>query len=84
MRSLKDARRGLYRKYYVERTDGSSETGERHERCRYFVLDLTHDQFAEAALHAYAEACRKEFPKLALDLDAIRHGDRSLLRKLRR
>jgi len=83
MRSLKDAKRGFYRKYQVYRIDGSSSVGGRHERCKYFVLDLTHDQFAKAALYAYAKACRKEFPKLALDLDAIRHGDRSPLRKLR-
>jgi len=80
---VKDARRGLYGKYTVERTDGGSEPGEKHERCRYFVLDLTHDPFTAAALRAYADACQAEFPKLALDLRALAHGDRSPLRKMR-
>jgi hypothetical protein len=82
MRSLKDSTRGLYGKYSVKRTDGTSEHGEKHERCKYFVLDLTHDQFAKAALSAYAMACQKEFPTLALDLRALVHGDRSPLRKV--
>jgi hypothetical protein len=50
MRSGKDAKRGLYGKFRVTRSDGSSGAGGRHERCKYFVLDLTHDQFAKAAL----------------------------------
>ena len=83
MRSGKDAGRGIYRKFAVERTDGSSKFGGKHEHCKYFVLDLTHDQFAAAALRAYATACAKKFPKLALDLQAITHGDRSPLRNMR-
>jgi hypothetical protein len=81
MRSGWDARRGLYRKFTVTRTDGDRDG--KHRRCKYFVLDLTHDQFAAAALRAYATACSKEFPELALDLNALVHGDRSPLRKLR-
>ena len=34
-----DKNKGLYQKYRVERTDGSSAPGCKHEKCRYFVLD---------------------------------------------
>lgn len=71
MRSDKDTERGIYDKYVVTRTDGSSDVGGKHQWCRYFVLDLTHDQYAEAALRAYAKACRGEFPYLAGDLVAL-------------
>lgn len=63
-----DKERGLYRKYKVERIDGSSGPGRKHEHCEYFVLDLTHDPFAAAAITAYAEACLMEYPELAADL----------------
>lgn len=63
---------GLYEKYYVERTDGSSRHGGKHERCDYFVLDLTHDRYALSALRAYAEACEAEYPRLAADLRQVR------------
>ena len=59
---------GIYRKYKVERTDGSSEPGKKHEKCDYFVLDLVHDPFAKPAILAYAEACRATHPALADDL----------------
>lgn len=68
MRSDKDAKRGLYNKYEVIRLDGSSLPGGKHARCRHFVLDMTHDQYAIPALRAYAKACRNTFPKLAADL----------------
>jgi hypothetical protein len=84
MRSGRDRKRGLYGKFLVERADGSSDPGEKHEKCAYFVLDLKHDQFAGVALSAYAEACSAEFPALANDLRALVHGDRSPLRKIRR
>lgn len=74
-RSGKDRNRGLYRKFKVIRTDGQSAIGEKHEHCRYFVLDLDHDQFAPDALKAYAEKCRKEFPKLANDIDRLLLGE---------
>lgn len=61
--------RGLYQKFEVTRTDGSSGRGGRHEHCEYFVLDITHDPFAFPALLAYAAACRAKFPKLADDLE---------------
>lgn len=63
-----DKTAGVYRKYEVKRTDGSSEPGGRHERCRYFVLDLDHDPHAAAALRAYAESCQGDYPALASDL----------------
>jgi hypothetical protein len=66
-----DHGRGLYRKYRVERTDGSSGPGGKHEQCRYFVLDLEHDQYSIPALAAYSRACRAEYPALAADLDQI-------------
>lgn len=62
--------RGLYGKYSVERTDGSSDPGGKHENCDYFVLDLTHDPHALPALRAYAESCEQDFPLLARDLRA--------------
>lgn len=65
---MKDERRGLYRKFAVHRTDGSSEYGQKHYDCQYFVLDLDHDKFSGRALMAYADACEDEFPQLARDL----------------
>jgi hypothetical protein len=59
---------GVYKKFNVTRTDGSSEPGGKHEGCQYFVIDVTHDPFAKAALVAYAEACQTENPTLSLDL----------------
>ncbi len=59
---------GLYQKFNIERTDGSSAKGGKHHGCQYFVLDLTHDQHAPAALRAYAESCAKTHPELSADL----------------
>lgn len=42
----KDKERGLYNKFVVLRTDGRSDPGEKHYRCDYFVLDITHDPHA--------------------------------------
>ncbi len=64
-------RDGIHSKYTVTRTDGSSASGGKHERCTYFVLDLEHDEFAIPALKAYAKSCRKTHPDLADDLTAI-------------
>jgi hypothetical protein len=66
-----DPTRGLYSKFKIERTDGSSAPGGKHERCVYFVLDLEHDKHARAALKAYARSCAKEFPLLAADLRRV-------------
>lgn len=71
MRGDTDKGRGIYEKYRVERTDGSSEPGRKHADCFYFVLDTTHDQFAVPALGAYADACEADFPLLARDIRAM-------------
>ena len=63
-----DKDRGLYGKFVVTRTDGSSNAGGKHVDCDYFVLDMTHDKFAGTAMLAYADACEAEYPKLAADL----------------
>jgi len=63
---------GLYDKFRVERTDGTSAVGQKHDGCEYFVLDLDHDPHALPALKAYAESCRASYPALARDLDSGR------------
>ena len=68
---MKITNRGIYRKFNVTRTDGSSEPGGKHEHCKYFVLDLEHDPFAKPALRKYAEACRETHPDLARDLESM-------------
>jgi hypothetical protein len=68
---MDDTKRGLYGKYRVERLDGSSGPGGKHQFCPYFVLDLEHDKHAKAAIKAYAKSCTKEFPELAKDLKAL-------------
>lgn len=73
----KDQHRGLYGKYLVERRDGSSGPGGKHERCEYFVLDLAHDKYAFPALIAYASACQGEYPELAADLRRRAVGEQS-------
>ena len=67
---MSDKAKGLYRKYRVERLDGSSAQGRKHAECEYFVLDLVHDEFATKALISYAIACSEKYPKLAVDLRA--------------
>jgi len=59
---------GLYAKFNVTRTDGKSAPGEKHDGCEYFVLDVTHDKHAHAALKAYADSCEAEYPLLARDV----------------
>ena len=60
--------KGLYDKFHVMRMDGQDMPGEKHDGCQYFVLDMTHDKHAPAAIRAYAESCCVEFPLLAADL----------------
>ncbi|ORA25213.1 hypothetical protein BST13_33220 [Mycobacterium aquaticum] len=55
-----DQDRGLYGKYRVEKVNGKPLG-----QC--FVLE-EHDPHAMAALRAYAESCRPDFPFLADDL----------------
>lgn len=59
---------GLYHKFNIERTDGQSAPGQKHDGCDYFVLDLTHDVHAYRALKAYIESCKGDYPRLADDL----------------
>ena len=65
---MSDQETGLYQKYKVTRTDGRDAQGEKNANCEYFVLDLTHDPFALAAIEAYADACEREYEPLAVDL----------------
>ena len=67
--AVSDKTRGVYAKYRVTRTDGSSENGGKHASCRFFVLDLDHDPHARAALAAYAASCAETHPELASELD---------------
>lgn len=55
---------GLYSKFLVRRLDQSP----RHAGCDYYVLDLSHDPHAAAAVAAYAASCAAEKPDLAADL----------------
>jgi hypothetical protein len=66
---VNDRIRGIYHKFNVERTDGSSRKGAKHDGCTYFVLDCDHAPHAKTALASYAESCRAEYPSLAADLD---------------
>ena len=65
---------GLYRKYRIERIDGSSGPGGKHEHCRYYTLDIDHDPFAVEAMQAYAAACEAFYPQLAKDLRDLIHA----------
>lgn len=60
--------RGLIRKFIVERQDGQHRPGQKHDGCDYFVLDMTHDEHARAAILAYADSCETTRPNLAVDL----------------
>lgn len=61
-------RKGLGRKYHVVRLDGRDKPDEHHHGCSLFVLDLTHDPAARAALIAYCAAARVARPALVQDL----------------
>ncbi len=65
---MRQKNKGIYRKFYVERTDGQSKPGGKHADCEYFVLDLDHDPFAAVAIAASVDACEEEYPLLAADL----------------
>ena len=67
--SESDKKRGFYQKYDVNRSDGSSEPGGKHDGCEYFVLDVTHDPHARAAVLSYAISCRADYPLLADDIE---------------
>jgi len=55
----------FYKKFEVNRTDGSDKPGGKHHGCKYFVIDIDHDPYAESALLAYAKSCEKKLPGLA-------------------
>lgn len=74
-----DRERGIYEKFKVERTDGSSAPGGKHEKCFYFVLDTVHDPFAITALQAYARVCRKDYPLLANDIESLLEAGRPIV-----
>jgi len=59
---------GLYAKYKVIRTDGTSSPGAKHENDEYFVLNLSTDQHAIPAINAYAKSCAETHPALSADL----------------
>jgi hypothetical protein len=64
-----DKSKGIYKKFIVTRTDGTSKPGKKHYDCGYFVLDLDHDPHAIVALKAYAESCKADgYHELAQDL----------------
>ena len=67
-----DKTRGLYSegKFIVSRRDGTDQEGGKHDGCRYFVLDLTHDPHAAPALRSYAVSARADgYELLANDLE---------------
>lgn len=66
-----DRERGLYDKFDVTRLDGTDRPGQKHENCKYFVLDLSHDPYARDAIKAYIKACASDFPALAKDLKEL-------------
>lgn len=57
----------------VTRIDGRDKEGQKHCDCSYFVLEKSEDGSitlaVQAAVLAYAGACRKEYPLLAADID---------------
>lgn len=61
---------GIYDKFKVTRRDGTHRKGKKHDKCQYYVLDLTHDPHAIPALRAYIKSVEKEEPQLAADLRA--------------
>ena len=60
--------RGWRCKFHVRRADGTHRRGLKHHGCEYFVLDLTHDPDAWAAVLVYANAVRGSRPVLSGDL----------------
>lgn len=56
--ALPNTEQGMYLKYHVYRADGTDRPGGKHHGCQLFVLDVTHDPYAKAALQAYAQACK--------------------------
>lgn len=65
---MNDQTKGIYRKFNVSRVDGRDQPGGDKHGAEYFVLDMTHDPHARAALLAYAVSCRGDYPALSRDL----------------
>lgn len=61
---------GLYNKFMVRRPDGRDLPGGDRQHAEYFVLDLSYDKHANAAILAYWESLKQagEYPELAEDL----------------
>ena len=66
-------KQGLFRKYEVKRIDGTDQGSGKHAGCEYFVLDISHDKHAHAALTAYALSAMSTNCDLARDM-ALRYG----------
>lgn len=66
-------KQGLFRKYEVKRIDGTDQGSGKHAGCEYFVLDISHDRHARAALTAYALSALGTNCNLARDM-AARYG----------
>lgn len=59
---------GYYDKYQVQKRDDPDHV---HDKCDFFVLDLTHDVYALAALRQYRNAMYGINEALAADLTKI-------------
>jgi hypothetical protein len=66
--------KGPYRrdKFSVTRSDGGHHLGVKHQDCRYFVIDLKHDEVAPHVLAFLAGAYIHTRPELAVSLAALR------------
>ena len=81
-KEIRDAMpKGLYAKFVIERTDGRSAPGEKHDGCEYFVLDLTHDPHAIPAIKAYEQSLREDTER---DSSQLRHDLRMMWCRLER
>lgn len=66
---------GLQARYEVKKIN---DPDGKHDECRYFVLDPTHDPIARTALAVYAEHARAAgLTELANDLHALLYATRS-------
>lgn len=59
----------LFDKYIVIRMDG--DPYDKHINCRYFVLDVYHDEDAREALRYYADLISQTRPNLSTDLRSL-------------
>lgn len=64
---------GLEKRWIVHRMDHAETKPESKHfgGCATFVLDISHDPFAQVAALAYAQACAYDYPQLAADLRAL-------------